>query len=88
MTQTVMTLTLETELVDDLINALKRTHTRLASRHGAAFRRLDRRLDRILSGERAIEAPQLRALGDGRFVVIPPRQLMDIVDEAARLGVI
>lgn len=83
-----MTLTLETELVTDVVEALKRVHARLPGRHGVAFRRLDSRLSRILDGERAVESPQLRALGDGRFVAMPPRQLLDIVDEAARLGVI
>jgi hypothetical protein len=87
MARLTVTFTLEGELISDAVDGLERVHKALAHRHGAAFRRLDRRIERIVTGEVSIEAPGLRYLGDGRFIAIPPRQFLDILDEAGRLGV-
>lgn len=82
------TILLEIELLDDVINAITRMHEALPKRHGAAFRRLERKLEKFGSGERPIGEPELRALGGGRFILIPPKALFDLVDEAQRLGVV
>ncbi|HEY3694064.1 hypothetical protein [Phenylobacterium sp.] len=88
MTQITVTFSLETELMADVLDALQRAAHAIVRRHGAAFRRLDRKISAIVEGVSPIDAPTLQYLGDGRFVLIPPRQLMDIVNEAHSLGVI
>lgn len=88
MTQTTLTLHVESELLGDVLDSLARIGAALPKRHGAEFRRLDRRLCRIMDGEVAIDQPEIVSLGGGRLVILPPKQLRDIVSKAAELGVI
>lgn len=88
MAQLICTLTVETDLMGDVIDSLERVCRALPKRHGAEFRRLDRRISAIMEGGRAISPPTVQYLGGGRLVVIPPKELCDVVNAAHALGVI
>jgi hypothetical protein len=84
-----LTLTLETEALDDALRDLELIARRLAGRHGAVFRDLDRRVAQL--NEHGIEAETwdaLRELESCRFVVVPPPEIVALLADARRLGVI
>lgn len=86
--QTELTISIDTTLTQDVLAAFDGVMKKLPTRKGASFRRLQRRIQRVADGERAIHEPEVRSLGGGRLYVLPPREIMDFVDEAVRLGVI
>lgn len=93
MAQTV-TLSLETELLTDAFDDLKRAARAIHRHHGSEVRSLDRRIAAIVEGDTPIEPPVLlkellKGEGNNLIVVaVPPKQITDLVKEARRLGVI
>ena len=86
MAQCTLTLRLETELLDDGVDALNRIEVALISRHGAAFRALERRLETMLSeGPADLALAQIDAT---TFVAVPPPAWADLIRDARTLGVI
>lgn len=78
---------LETDLIADAAEDLRRVHAALTKRHGDAFRALERRIDGL--GE-AGGLPCLHPLPDDTVTLLatPPQEWLDILAEAKRLGVI
>jgi hypothetical protein len=79
---------LETDLIADAADDLRRVRAALAKRHGAPFRALERRIEAL--GE-AGGLPDLHPLSDDSTVTLlatPPKEWLDILAEARRLGVI
>lgn len=83
----IMRIIVETDLIGDVVRDFNLIATRIRSRHGAAFRALDRRLCKIIE-DGPTESFPVHQLEDGRLVVAPSGELTDIVTEARRLGVI
>ena len=86
--QAVLTISIERDPVNDMLADWERIGHALASRHGEAFRALDRRMCAIEEGEIAVSSPEVHDLGEATFIVIPPREMIECVAEARRLGVI
>jgi hypothetical protein len=84
----VCTISLETELLDDLVLDLERVGRALPTRHGPAFRDLDRRLGDLVAGRLRDDDANLQQVEPGRLVLIPPSAWRAIVDDAKALGVI
>jgi hypothetical protein len=79
----------ETDLIDDAMASLLLLHRRLAARHGEVFRELDRRVAVFIDAEEPI-----RPTGEARWidathgVLLVPRELLVLLAEGKRLGVI
>lgn len=86
--KTHLTISIENDPVHDLLRDWERISRALASRRGDAFRRLDRRMTSIQEGEVAVSSPQVHDLGEATLIVTPPQEMIDVVAEARRLGVI
>lgn len=86
--QAVVIVSIESDPVTDLMEDWERIGHALASRHGPAFRALDRRMCAIEEGEVAVSAPEVHDLGEATLIVTPPREMVEVVAEARRLGVI
>lgn len=81
-----MSLTLETDLVWDAVGELARAHRALASRHGAEFRMLERRIEEAVDNDDYGDLA-LHMLPDGFVIVEPPALIKDLLVEISRLGV-
>jgi len=88
MAQLTMTFSIERDPVIDLLEDWARVGRALAARHGSAFRALDRRMSDIEEGETLISEPEVHDLGEAMLIVTPPREMVEVVAEARRLGVI
>lgn len=83
-----LVLTIENDGPLDALAELLLVVERLRSRHGEAFRALDRRLHQIFEGEIVITPPEVHRLGDCLFTYSLPVELTECLKEARRLGVI
>ena len=82
-----LALTAELTPALDALDDLQRAHERLASRHGDAFRALDREIDGILEGGELVATADLE--GDrSRFFIIPSPKVTEALKRARQLGVI
>jgi hypothetical protein len=88
MARTVITFRVESDPVADLLAAWECVARELPKRHGVSFRDLDRRMSAIVEGEAPVSAPDVHDLGEAMLIVTPPREMVAIVAEARRLGVI
>lgn len=78
-----LSVTFETELVEDAIAEILRIRQALVHRHGQDFRALERTIETLEDGPGEVE---LAGMDDGRFVLRLPK-LQAIIAEAKRLGV-
>lgn len=83
-----LSLTVETDLVWDAINTAMIVVERLRSRHGDRFRVLERRFEAFAFQPEPWAAGEHAEIEPGRFVLAPPPELMSLISEARRLGVI
>lgn len=81
-----LTLTVESDLTYDAIDALARAREALFSRHGDRFRDLYRDIEALPDAD--LSDAQLHHLSEGVFVMSPPKALTDLVARARALGVI
>jgi hypothetical protein len=88
MAQTTLHFKLEFELLDDAVDQIARIDRALVNRHGSAFRDLERRIERLMEEGATCGREHLVALGPLRFVILPPREVTDLIDDAKRLGVL
>lgn len=86
MAQVKLTLQIEMEYTRDAIADLALIHERLARRHGAAFRDLDRRIEGIVEG--GFSAPGMHYLGAGVICAGVPVEIAAVIRDARSLGVI
>lgn len=84
MASTVLTLTLEMDVIHDAIEEVQRVHQRLASCHGDDYRKLDRAIERLM--DEMEDAFDIHSIGGGKMVAAPAGLLTDILGEAYRLG--
>lgn len=75
---------IELDLVNDAIAEIERIHRALASRHGAAFRALDKRIETL---HETIHFTEARKLDGEVIVMIPPVAWTAVIADAKRLGV-
>lgn len=87
MAKTVLTLMVETDLIQDAANDIEVIFRRLAKRHGAAFRELERRIEALSETDRWGEMATHQLL-DGTVIFEPPSAFKEIIADARRLGVI
>lgn len=85
MAQVIHTITVETEILQDAIEDLKRVHAALAMCHGPDSRGLDRRIEATTECGRDLF--ELHKVG-GRLVAAPSGELAAVLVEARRLGVL
>lgn len=86
MADTGLTISVEGSCITDAVGELMLAHERLAKRHGAAFRALERSIEDItddFSG--CIET---HWMGDGSIMAAPAGRLTEALREARRLGVL
>ena len=89
MARLVAALFCETDAVMDDVRRLVGVHAALAHRHGAAFRALDRDIERLLD-EPFATPPAFAELCDEdglRLIMITPPQILRLLDRAVALGV-
>jgi hypothetical protein len=87
MARTHVVITIESEPIADIAASLALIHERLTHRHGDRFRALERRVERVCAGE-LTEPFLVRQLEPDRLVLTPSGELLDIVADARKLGVI
>lgn len=87
MAQTIITVSVETELLADALAELDHIMSRLAFRHGEAFRDVERRIARLIDGAEPLSGFGMADLGPGRLVLLPPSELAAVIADARRLGV-
>lgn len=80
-----LTLKFETELVADLVAQLCRIEDALRFRHGDAFRALERRIEAFTEQPSTVS---FQALDAEISIATPPRELVELIQEAERLGII
>lgn len=78
----------ETDLIHDAVQDVQRAFAALASRHGEAFRDLERRIARLADEDQTFGEILIHNLEPGRFVMEPPALLKALVAEARGLGVL
>lgn len=86
MADTGLAISVESSCITDAVVELMLAHERLAKRHGAAFRALERSIEAIaddFSG--CIETYWM---GDGSIMAAPAGRLTEALREARRLGVL
>jgi len=88
MAATTVTLIAETELFQDAIADVQRVFEALATRHGPQFRALERRIEDVIEERRPLSAPKFHHIGDGHYVIAPPVEIMAIIRDAKKTGVI
>lgn len=81
-----LALIVEMDLMDDAMRSLSRAHGTLPSKNGRRFRDYERRLEDMLDAD--IGACGFEKLDDGRFVLIPPIEWREMIDEGRKIGVI
>lgn len=79
-------LSVEMDALHDAIGLLSEIHARLATKHGEAFRKLDRAIERFIDDP--TDATEIHWLGGGRLVAAPKGRLTEMLREARELGVI
>lgn len=75
MARLVLTLTAETELISDAVADVDRIFRALAKFHGPAFRKLERRVDRLINGEEQMSPPTYHWIGQGHVVFEPSSEI-------------
>jgi hypothetical protein len=88
MARTMLTVSIECDLINDFLADWERVGRELPRRHGAAFRALDRRMSAIQEGEAPVSDTEWHDLGEANFIITAPREMVEVVAEARRLGVI
>lgn len=82
---TFMKLSVETDLIADAARDLLAANEAVRHHHGEAFRALENRLQALADSS---EKPDLHLIEGGVFIVTPPQEWLDILNEARRLGLI
>lgn len=82
-----LTITAEFDLLYDAVDTVERAHRALATRHGAAFRDLERKIEALMEAPDWGEVP-MADLEPGRVVFFVPEKLAELITDARALGVI
>ncbi|HTK34552.1 MAG TPA: hypothetical protein VL358_04590 [Caulobacteraceae bacterium] len=77
---------IELDAISDAVTELERLARALPTRHGEAFRALDRRVADLIDGK--CGQPDVHDLGEGVLAVAAPRELSEILAAGRQLGVI
>lgn len=85
MTSPVLTFHFETELVQDALSEVEALFRRLVKRHGDEYRKLERRIEGVLENFKHLDFGDY-PLGASRYIITPPREVIEIIEEARRLG--
>jgi hypothetical protein len=88
MAQTAVKLTLEMDLVNDVVADIERIMRALVKCHGQPYRMLERRIEHIMEGEIAWGEARLHEIAAGRFILDPWPELKAVIREARELEVI
>lgn len=86
MADTGLTISVEGSCITDAFGELMLAHERLAKRHGAAFRALERDIEAITDDFSG--CVEIHWMGDGSIMAAPAGRLTDALREARRLGVL
>jgi len=76
---------IETDLITDAVQDLASIQRTLATRHGEAFRLLERRIAGLLNDTASL--PRIHILAGGVFVAQPTPEMTAIIRDARALGV-
>lgn len=82
------TLTCELDLCHDAINEIRMIMHALVKCHGAPYRALERRIERLVDQEVSWGEPKTHMIGGGRMVFEPWPEMKAIIREARDLKVL